>query len=72
MFKLGIALRLLSRCSKDYPGIDVKEVIENLTEVFKELYTKLHRYHIEYIPLEKQVAMQLYTILLATRYLHGQ
>ncbi len=69
LLKLGIALRLLSRCSKDYPGIDVKEVIENLTEVFEELYTKLHRCHIEHIPLEKQVAMQLYTILLATRHI---
>ncbi len=30
LLKLGIALRLLNRCGKSDPGMDVREVIENL------------------------------------------
>jgi len=72
LLKLGIALRLLSRCSGGIPSVDVEKAVDGLTNVFEDLYAKLHRYRIEYIPLEKQVAMQLYTILLVARYLNDQ
>ena len=30
LIEVGIALRLLNRCGKSDPGMDVREVIENL------------------------------------------
>ena len=61
-------LRFLPR----YPALrsvpKVKEAVTNLTSIFEEFYTKLCRYHIEYIPLEKQVTMQLYTVLSAVKH----
>ena len=68
LLKLGIALRFLNRCSKSIPSIDIEKRVNEIVDVFEDLYDKLHHYRIEYIPLEKQIAMQLYTILLVTRY----
>ncbi len=66
LLKLGIALRLLSRCGEGIPSINIDEVITELTNMFENLNTKLHQHPIEHIPLEKQVLMQLHTILLTT------
>ena len=66
LLRLGVALRLLSRCEVDTPSTDTGELLE----VFEKLYAELQRYPIEYLPLEKQVVMQLYTVLLAAKYLY--
>ena len=69
LMKLGIALRFLNKCSRRNSNVDIRKTSTDLINIFEELYIRLHRYPIEYVPLEKQVTMQLYTILSAAKHL---
>ena len=57
LLKIGIALRLLSKCSKKCLNVNINEAAEDLTSTFEELYSKLTHYDIRYVPLKNQVAI---------------
>ncbi len=72
LLRLGVALRLLKKCSVDAPRTIIENAVAKLINVFEDLYAELQHHYVEYIPLEKQVAIQLYTILLAIEYVHSE
>ena len=67
LLKIGIAMRFISRC---VVSDDTRSgVLDELSTIFEELYEELRRHRVNHVPLEKQVAMQLYSVLLSIEYL---
>ncbi|RLG77429.1 MAG: hypothetical protein DRO12_02280 [Thermoprotei archaeon] len=70
LLKLGILMRIARRCrfSTDL----ARKIEEELDAIFEERYSELTTYPIEYIPLEKQVLMQLRSIMLSVETIFGK
>jgi len=68
LLKIGIALRLISKCGKKYLNVNINEATEDLTSTFEGLYSKLTHYDIRYVSLKNQVAIQFHTILLTIKH----